>query len=67
MEMEDTIDVMDDGRIIVDLHGYQGETCTVHLKEIMERLSRLGIKGSIEETRKKNSVLAAPQGMTIRG
>jgi len=64
--MEDIVDVMDDGRIIVELNGYEGETCTVHLQDMMNRFKTLGVKGQIEETRKTNSVLAAPQGMTIR-
>jgi len=64
--MEDTIDVMDDGRIIVDFHGYEGTTCTDHLRDVVQRFGALGVKAQIEETRKKNSVLAAPQGMLVR-
>ena len=65
--MIDTIDVMDDGTVKVDFHGYVGETCTEHLKDLVARLSTLGVKGVVEDTRKKNTVLAAPQGMTVRG
>jgi hypothetical protein len=64
--MEDIVDVMDDGRIIFDMNGYVGDTCMEHLNDVVARLKSIGIKADVENAKKKNSVLAAPQGMTIR-
>lgn len=61
-----TLDVMDDGRIIIDADGYQGQTCMKDLSFVLEQLKAVGIDGALIDQKRKNSMLANKPKATVK-
>ena len=63
---EHIIDVMDDGKLIIDSQGFDGNQCEASLGRLLADLKTIGIETATVTETKINRVLATPSHVRVR-
>ena len=61
-----TIDVMDNGQLIIDSEQFDGNQCEASLNELLSGLKDQGISCDAVEASKKTTMLANPNRSRVR-